>query len=70
MDLINILNLRAIYIRRSHHPLQVGQRHPPVLGQEPEGGGPAADALPQAQVPRPLRREALRDHEGELRAGR
>ena len=48
----------------------MGQRHPPVLRQEPEGGGPAADALPQAQVPRPLRRKALRDHEGELRARR
>ena len=47
----------------------MGQRHAAVLGQEPEGGGPAEDALPQAQVPRPLRRQALRDHEGQLRAG-
>merc|ERR1712088_95951 len=38
--------------------------------QEPEGHRPAAHSLPQAQEPRAVRREAVRDHVGELWQGR
>ena len=37
-----------------------------VFGQEPEGDRPAAHALPQAQVPRALRRSTLRDYARQL----